>query len=375
MFKNKITLFRLLGFSVSIDASWVIILFLVVWSLARGVFPSFYPDLGDSGYWLMGLLGAVGFFICIIIHEFSHALAARRYGLEIRGITLFIFGGVAEMKEEPSSPKADFFMAIAGPLASLLLSLFFGVLYQFAVHLGWPTQAVGILGYLSAINLLLALFNLVPAFPTDGGRILRSALWWMKGDIRLATRLATRISLIFAMTIVLTGFFNLVGGNLIGGLWWILIGAFLFNAANASYQQLLMESSFRGKTVRHFMNPDPVTVSSHTTLQAFVENYVYHYHYKMFPVVEGSRILGSITISDVKAVPRDEWHHLLVGTLAQPLSPDNSISEDAPVKEAIRKMSESGLSRLLVIKQGELAGMVTLKDLLDFLALKMEFEE
>jgi len=374
MFKNKITLFKLLGFSVSIDASWVIILFLVVWSLARGVFPDYYPDLGDSLYWLMGLLGAVGFFICIIIHEFSHALAARRFGLEIRGITLFIFGGVAEMKEEPSTPKAEFFMAVAGPMASLLLSLFFGALYQFAGSLGWPTPAVGILGYLSAINMLLALFNMVPAFPTDGGRILRSALWWIKGDINWATRLASRISLLFAMAIVFIGFFNLVGGNLIGGLWWILIGAFLFNAANASYQQLLMERSFRGKTVRDFMNPDPVTVASHTTLQAFVDHYLYHYHYKMFPVVEESRILGSITISDVKAVPRDEWPHRLVGTLAQPLGQDNSISAGAPVKEAISKMSESGLSRLLVIEQGALTGIVTLKDLLDFLALKMEFE-
>ncbi len=374
MFKNKITLFRLLGFSVSVDASWVIILFLVVWSLARGVFPSYYPDLDAPGYWLMALLGAVGFFICIIIHEFSHALAARRYGLEIRGITLFIFGGVAEMKGEPGTPKAEFFMAIAGPMASLLLSVFFGMLYQIAGSLGWPTPAVGILGYLSAINLLLALFNMVPAFPTDGGRILRSALWWIKGDIRWATRLASRISLVFAMTIVFIGFFNFVGGNLIGGLWWILIGAFLYNAANASYQQLLMESSFRGKTVRDFMNPDPVTVSSNTTLQAFVENYLYHYHYKMFPVVEESRILGSITISDVKAVPRDEWHHRLVGTLIQPLSPENSISAGAPVKEAISKMSGSGLSRLLVIEKEALAGMVTLKDLLDFLALRMEFE-
>jgi Zn-dependent protease len=375
MFKNKIKLFRLLGFTVSVDTSWVVILFLVVWSLAKGVFPSYYPDLSGPSYWLMGLLGAVGFFVCIVIHEFSHSLVARRYGLEIRGITLFIFGGVAEMKEEPSSPKAEFFMAVAGPIASLLLSIFFGALYQIAGSLEWPVPAMGVLGYLSAINLLLALFNMVPAFPTDGGRVLRSALWWIKGDIHWATKLASRISLLFAMAIVFTGFISLVGGNFIGGLWWILIGSFLFNAANASYQHLLMERSFRGKTVRSFMNPNPVTVPSHTTLQEFVENYLYHYHYKMFPVVDGTGVSGIITIREVKAVPREEWPHLSVGRLAQPQSQDNSIAPGAPVKEALRQMSESGLSRLLVIEQGELVGIVTLKDLLEFLALKMEFEQ
>jgi len=375
MFRNKIKLFKLLGFTVSVDASWVIILFLVIWSLAKGLFPSFYPDLSATSYWLMGLLGAMGIFVCIIIHEFSHSLVARRYGLEIRGITLFIFGGVAEMEEEPTSPKTEFFMAIAGPIASLILAIFFGALYQIADNFEWPIPAIGTLGYLSAANLLLALFNMVPAFPTDGGRILRSVLWWIKGDIHWATRLASHISLVFATVIVFTGFVNLVGGNFIGGLWWILIGSFLFNAANASYQKMLMERSFRGKTVHHFMNTNPVTVPSHITLQEFVESFVYHYHYKMFPVVDSTGISGIITIRDVKAVPHEKWRHLVVGRLVQPQSPDNSISPDAPIKEALSKMSKSGLSRLLVIEQGELVGIVTLKDLLEFLALKMEFEQ
>lgn len=375
MFRNKITLFKLFGFSVSIDASWVIILFLVVWSLAKGLFPSFYPDLSDRTYWLMSLIGAIGFFASIVIHEFLHSLVARMYGLEMRGITLFVFGGVAEMKGEPSSPKAEFFMAVAGPIASLVLAVVFGLLYRSADILEWPIPAVGILGYLSGINLLLALFNMVPAFPTDGGRILRSALWWIKDDIRWATRLATRISLGFAMAIIAIGFINLIGGSFIGGLWWILIGSFLFNAANASYQHLQMDLSFRGKTVRHFMNPDPVTVPSHITLQEFVDNYVYHYHYKMFPVVEGNRVVGIITIGTVQAVPHEEWRHLFVGSLMQPQNQDNISSPDAPVKEALSKMNQTGLSRLLVIDRGNMAGIVTLKDLLEFLALKIELEE
>ena len=374
MFKHKITLFKLLGFTVSVDASWVIILFLVVWSLAEGIFPDFYPDLADQTYWMMGLIGAIGLFISIIIHEFSHSLVARRYGLEIRGITLFIFGGVAEMKEEPNSPKTEFFMAIAGPIASLMLSILFGVIYQIGDMLEWPVPIMGILGYLSGINMLLAVFNMVPAFPTDGGRILRSILWWIKGDIYWATRLASRISLVFAMAIVFIGFINLIDGNFIGGLWWILIGSFLFHAASASYQQLLMERSLRGKTVRYFMNPNPVTVPSYITLQMFVDDFVYHYHYKMFPVMDGNRIVGIITTQDVKTVPHDEWHYQQVGVLMQPQSPDNSIAVDTPIKEALSKMSGTGLSRLLVVEKGKMVGIVTLKDLLEFLALKMELE-
>ena len=374
MFRHKITLFKLFGFSVSIDASWVIILFLVVWLLAKELFPNYFPELTNLTYWLMGLAGAIGLFVSIIIHEFSHSLVARKYGLEIRGITLFIFGGVAEMKGEPSSPKAEFFMAIAGPIASLLLSILFGILYQIGDILEWPVPAMGILGYLSGINMLLVLFNMVPAFPTDGGRILRSVLWWIKGDIYWATRLASRISLMFAMAIMFIGFINLLGGNFIGGLWWILIGYFIFNAAGASYQHLLMERSFGEKTVRYFMNQNPITVPSHITLQEFVDKYVYHYHYKMFPVVDGSRVVGVITTQAVKTVPHEEWHHLQVGGLMQPQSPDNSVAPDTPVKEALSKMSISGLSRLLVLEHGKMVGIVTLKDLLEFLALKMELE-
>jgi len=375
MFRNKTTLFKLLGFSVSIDASWVIILFLVVWSLAKGLFPSYYPDLAQLTYWLMGLVGAVGLFVSIIIHEFSHSLIARKHGLAIRGITLFIFGGVAEMTEEPETPKSEFFMAIAGPIASLMLSLLFALVYQAGDKLGWPTPAMGIIGYLSAINMLLVVFNLVPAFPTDGGRILRSVLWWIRDDIYWATRLASRISLIFATAIIFVGFVSLVSGNFIGGLWWILIGSFLFNAAGASYRHLLTERSFGGKTVRYFMNPEPVTVPSNITLQTFVEKYLYHYHFKMFPVVEGGSVTGIITVQDIKSVPREEWPRLSIGSLMQPQTPDNTVAADAPVKQALNQMNILGLSRLLVLDHERMVGIITLKDLLEYLALKMELEE
>ncbi|MCO4844627.1 MAG: site-2 protease family protein [Sulfurovum sp.] len=374
MLKRKMTLFKLLGITVSVDASWGIILFLVVWSLSKGLFPYYFPDLSIQTYWLMGVAGAMGLFISIIIHEFSHSLIARKYGLEIKGITLFIFGGVAEMKDEPNNPKTEFFMAIAGPIASLILSILFGALYQIANIMELPVPLIGILGYLSAINMLLAVFNMLPAFPTDGGRILRSLLWWIKGDIHWATQVASRISLVFAIVIIFTGFMNMLGGNPLGGLWWILIGSFLFSAANTSYQRLLIKESFEGKTVRHFMNQAPVTVPYHITLQEFVDKYLYHYHYKMFPVVKDDKILGLITIQMLKSYPHEEWKHLLVDKVMQLKNSDNSIASSTPINDALNKMSETGLSRLLVVEHKKIVGIITLKDLLEYLALKMELE-
>ncbi|MFT7879803.1 MAG: site-2 protease family protein [Sulfurimonas sp.] len=374
MLKRKTELFKLLGFTVSVDISWGIILFLVVWSLAKGAFPAYYPNLTMQTYWLMGIVGALGLFISIIIHEFSHSLVARKYGLDIKGITLFIFGGVAEMKDEPETPKIEFLMAIAGPVASLLLSLLFGVLYQAAVAIELSIPVTGTLGYLSAINLLLAIFNMVPAFPTDGGRILRSILWWIKEDIRWATRTASRISVVFAMFIIFVGFMHLIQGSVIGGIWWILIGSFLFSAANSSYQSLLIKQSFAGKKVEEYMNPAPVTVPSHITLQEFVEQYLYPYHHKMFPVTENGTISGLITLQALKSVPPEKWTAMQVVQVMQNATEENTLSAASAVQDAMFAMNESGISRMLVRQDHKIVGIITLKDLLEFFTLKIELE-
>lgn len=374
MLQRKIGLFKLLGVKVSVDASWGIILFLVVWSLSKGYFPSYFPDLSIQTYWIMGVIGAIGLFISIIIHEFSHSLVARKYGMKIQGITLFIFGGVAEMKDEPKTPKSEFLMAIAGPIASFVLSIFFSGLTQVAEIWKVPIPIVAILGYLSTINLLIAVFNMIPAFPTDGGRVLRSLLWWIKGDIRWATQIASRISLMFAVVIIFMGFMHITGNNVMGGLWWILIGLFLFFAANASYQKLLIKESFEGKTVRHFMNPALVTVPYDITLQEFVDKYLYHYHYKMFPVVKNNVISGLITVQILKLHTHEEWKHLSVGQVMQEQDASNSIVSNTLIEDALNKMNESGVTRLLVLEHNKIVGIITLKDLLEYIALKMELE-
>lgn len=374
MLKRKLALFKLLGFTVSIDVSWGIILFLVVWSLSKGFFPSYFPGLSLQTYWFMGVIGALGLFVSIIIHEFSHALVARKYGMKIKGITLFIFGGVAEMRDEPSTPQSEFFMAIAGPIASFTLSILFSGLTQVAETMKLSLPLVALLSYLSMINLLVAVFNMIPAFPTDGGRVLRSLLWWIRGDIHWATQIASRISLLFAVVIIFTGFIHMTGGNAIGGLWWILIGSFLFFAANTSYQQLLLKESFKGKTVRHFMNPEPVSVPFDITLQAFVEKYLYRYHYKMFPVLKEGKIFGLITVQKLKLHTHEEWKHLLVGQVMDQPTPSNSVASNTPIDAALNQMNESGFTRLLVVEDNKIVGIITLKDLLEYIALKMELE-
>jgi Zn-dependent protease len=375
MFTRRVTLFKLLGFSVRIDISWVVIAALVTWSLATGVFPQFYEGLPGAAYWLMGAAGAVGLFASIVFHEMCHSLVARAYGLEMKGITLFIFGGVAEMDEEPQSAKVEFLMAAAGPLSSVLLAFGFFAAYTFWAVARLPVPVGAVIAYLGWMNIVLAVFNLVPAFPLDGGRILRAALWSWKENLKWATRAASRIGSGFGLALILMGLLSLFRGNLIGGVWWLLIGMFLRNAAGKSYQQLLARQALSGEPVGRFMEPRPIVAPPTISIEEFVEDYVYRYHFKMFPVIENDRLLGSVSTREVKEIPRSEWAGLTVADVLAPCSPDNTISPEADSLVAISKMSGSGASRLIVVEGDRLVGIVSLKDMLKFLSLKVELEE
>jgi len=374
MFGREITLFKLFGFEVKVDASWLVIAFLVTWTLANGMFPRYYPGLSVSTYWIMGACGAAGLFASIVIHEFFHSFVARHYGLPMHGITLFMFGGVAEMKEEPPSAKTEFLMAIAGPITSIVIG---AVFFQFAVLglvAGWPRPVLGTLNYLKYINWLLAGFNLLPAFPLDGGRMLRSAIWYWKNDLRLATRISSRIGLAFGTALILMGIFSMLLGGFIGGMWWILIGMFLRGVAQGSYQKLLMRQTLEGEPVRRFMKEDPVTVPPSVPLQELVEDYFYRYHYKTFPVEEGGKLLGCVTAKDVKDIPREEWGSRDVRSVVRDSTPRNTIAPGTDAMKALALMKRSGCSRLLVAERGKLVGIVTLKDLLKFFSLKIDLE-
>ncbi len=375
MFGKRLKLFKLFGFEVGVDLSWVIIAILIAWSLSTGYFPFQYENLSTRTYWIMGIVGALGLFISIIAHEFSHSLAAKKFGLPMKGITLFIFGGVAEMTDEPPSPKAEFTMAIMGPVASVALALFFYTAYQMGAAAGWRDPVVGVVGYLGFINLVLAIFNLIPAFPLDGGRVLRSVLWGWKDDLRWATRVSSRIGAGFGVFLIVLGFLRVINGNFVGGMWFFLIGMFLHGAARASYQQLITRRALQGETVRRFMKTDPVTVPPSITLDRVVEDYIYKYHHKLFPVTDSGRLIGCITTREVKEIPQEQWPHRTAGQVAQDCSETNTISPDADALNALSRMSRNGSSRLMVVEGDQVVGIIALKDMLSFLSLKVELNE
>jgi len=375
MFGPRVTLFRLFGFAVRVDASWLIIALLVTWSLAAGLFPQFIEGFSTTTYWLMGIAGALGLFASIVLHELGHSLMARKYGVEMRGITLFIFGGVAEMDREPESAEAELMVAIAGPIVSVALALGFwgaGVLGEGA---GLPKTIWPILNYLGVINGVLVAFNIIPAFPLDGGRVLRAALWAWKGSLMKATKITSTIGQGFAFLLIALAILQLFTGNFIGAMWWFLLGMFLRGAAQMSYQQLVFRKALEGEPVRRFMRDDPVTVPDSISLDEFVQEYVYRHHFKMFPVVSDGELLGCINTKQVKEIPREEWGSRTVHEVARRCTDENTVGPDEDAMKVLSRMNRSGESRMMVVDDGELAGVITLKDLLGFLSMKIEMEE
>jgi Zn-dependent protease/predicted transcriptional regulator len=374
MFGKKIHLFTLFGFSVGIDFTWFFLAVLVAWSLAAYLFPLYYKGYSTGIYWAMGVAGAVGLFFSIVFHEFWHSMVARRLGLPMKGITLFIFGGVAEMEDEPASAKVEFLMAIVGPLSSLVLAGIFLLIYWGGRAGHWPMGVWGVLQYLGWLNLLLAVFNMIPAFPLDGGRVLRSILWAVKGDLRWSTRVAAAMGSGFGILLIILGVLTFIAGAFISGLWYFLIGLFVRAAARMSYRQALIRSALTGETVARFMRTDPVVVAPSVSLRELVDDYFYRYHYKMFPVVTDGMLVGCIASRQVGNVPREQWDQRRVQDVLTPCSPQNTVSPNTDAMQALAIMSRTGNGRLMVVDDGRLVGIVTLKDLLKFLDLKLDLE-
>jgi Zn-dependent protease/CBS domain-containing protein len=375
MFGKRIPLFRLFGFEIRADASWFIILALLTWTLSSGSFRLRYPGLSGGEYWIMGISGALTLFASVVVHELFHSLVARRYGLPMKGITLFIFGGIAEMEDEPPSAKAEFLMAIAGPAASVLIGAVFYALF-WLLRPALPIPALAVLEYLYGINWLLAAFNLIPAFPLDGGRVLRSALWshW-KSDLPKATRIASSIGSGFGVLLIAFGIFRLFMADFTGAIWWFLIGMFLRSASQASYQQVLMKTVLEGEPIERFMKTDPVTVSPDIPVATLVEDFVYRHHHKMFPVVADSdSLLGCVTTDEIRNLPREEWTHRTVKEITRPCSEENTALPGTDARQALSRMTKNGISRMMVVKNNHLMGIISLKDLLGFLSTKLEIE-
>lgn len=368
-------LFTLAGFRVGMDLSWLIIAFLVMWTLASGVFPGQYPGLSSSTYWFMGIACAAGLLMSIVLHELSHSLVARRFGMPIGGITLFVFGGIAQMEQQPPSPGAEARMAIAGPLASVLIG---GVLYGLHSLAGssMPVPLAGVVRYLGLINLVLAGFNLVPAFPLDGGRLLRAALWKAKHSVRRATRISSNVGRYFGYLLIGLGMLALLAGNLITGIWWGLIGLFIAGAARSSYRQLLLRRELEGEPVSRFMEDSPLTVPADTTVEELLRDYVYRHYKKMFPVTDrDGGLVGCVSTEEIKHVPEDQRGMKTAGQIALRCNEETTIAPDEDATKALARMKSGQRSRLVVAENGRPVGVITLKDLLWLLAMKVDLEE
>ncbi len=396
MFGPRFRICTLFGLPIYIDLSWFIILLLITWSLAEGLFVELPTILEawrateatlaaaealaeQAGLrWVLGLVGALGLFGSVLLHELGHARAAEMFGVPMRGITLFIFGGVAEMNEEPPSAKAEFWVAVAGPIVTVVLFALgvFAWSLGLAVNLALP--ATTIIAYLTIVNGVLLAFNMLPAFPLDGGRVLRAAIWAYSGKLTKATRITSQIGGGFGLALIFLGLLRLfAAGDLLGAIWWALVGLFLRAAANMSYQRVLARQALHGETLERFMNRHPVTVTPDLPVDELVHDFIYRYHYKMFPVVNGDgELQGCLTIDQLKDVPRDAWPSTAVGQVMERCGPDNTLRIDQDPLEALTSMHATNKSRMMVLDDGgRLVGVVSLKDLMEFLSLKLELGE
>lgn len=366
---KNITLIEIFGFKIKVNISWVFIALLLSWALAQGYFPNVYEGLTKITYWWMGVIAMLGLFVSIVLHELAHSVVARAFGMEIKGITLWLLGGVAEMADEPPHPRAEFLMAIAGPIMSVVLALLFFTVSAFFGAGGDITPIGAIFQYLGMLNVILAVFNLIPAFPLDGGRVARAALWAWKGDYYWATNVAARMGSIFGITLMVFGVIAALTGAGLGGLWWVILGMFVRFTADASRSQLQATHALEGRIVSDYMTRNPIIVPPGITVSDLIDNWIYKRSFEFFPVVDAGRVIGSVSLTEVRMVPSGEREKTRVGDIMLPCSPKTMIEADASAAAALKQMQSTGNSLLLVMADGTLIGVIALKDLMKLIAI------
>ncbi len=347
------------GFEIRVDLSWFLIFFLILWSLTKNLFPANYPELSETTYLLMGAVGTLLFFASLVAHELAHSLVAKAKGIPVEGITLFVFGGISRTRMDAETPGDEFQIAVVGPLVSLILAGLFALIWWFSHRTGWTSVVTGVARYLASINLLLAIFNLLPGFPLDGGRLFRSLVWKITGDLKKATRIASWGGQFFAYVIMTLGLVQLFGGNLLGGWWLVLIGWFLANAASMSYQQHLILTGLKGVRAKEVMTRAPETVPDDLSLQTLVDDYFLHRRYQSFPVTHNGRLIGIISLNQVKEMPRSQWVKQTVANTMTPINDTVTVSPETPMTQVLQKMEDSGLRRVLVTRDDQLQGIIT----------------
>jgi Zn-dependent protease/CBS domain-containing protein len=358
---------RWFGFEVRIDYSWFLIFFLVMWTFSVGVFPHELPGYPEAAYWTMGVVAALLLFLSVLLHELSHSAVARTRGIRVEGITLFIFGGVAQTSMEATRPVDEFLLTAAGPLCSVALS---GIFYGLAVaadFAGLTGPITEVAGYLAFLNLALAVFNLVPGFPLDGGRLFRSAMWQITGDLRKATRWATTAGRGFGYLMMLVGLWFLWQGALLNGLWLAFIGWFLSNAATNSWRQFVARRMLTGVPVARALKPLPAAVDAERTLADVIDEPFLRAGVGAVPVLSAGNLVGVLSVEDVAGVSPAERSSTRVGSVMTPIERVPSVPSDASLESVLGRLRAGDGARLLVVDEGRLVGILTPHDIAGWL--------
>ncbi|MCX5749548.1 MAG: site-2 protease family protein [Candidatus Saganbacteria bacterium] len=368
--RSAIKVGTLIGIPIEINYSWLLIFGLVTWTLATLHFPYRVPGLPPLHYWIASVIAAFLLFVSLLLHELAHSYIAQKKGLAIKKITLFIFGGVAQMESEPELPNIEFQMALAGPFFSLSMAAFSFVLMSILTAMGISGLSVETFRYLWWMNVTIAVFNMIPGFPLDGGRVLRAVIWHFNGNLRDATRIATIFGKLFSFAFMMTGLFFLYMMQFVTGIWFIVIGLFLHEAAELCYQQLILKKALLGVPVRDVMVADVITVHPELTIDRLIRDYFYKHRHMGFPVVENGKLLGLITLQDVGQIPDDRKPLTKVRDLTVPAKQELLICPEHDALEALLKVTKSGLGKLLVVENGRLLGIIAQTDLVKLFEIK-----
>lgn len=372
--KAHIKLGRIAGIQIGLHYSWLIIALLITFSLAAH-FRLQNPEWGETLIIGLSILTSVLFFVGIVLHELSHAVVAKMRGLPVRSITLFALGGVALIEKEAADASTEFWMGIVGPITSFVIGI---VCLGLASLFGWqppefPTTPLSAMFmWLGVINIVLAVFNMVPGFPLDGGRVLRAVVWWITGDAARSTRIAARVGQVVAFGLITFGIFRFFSGGGFGGLWLAFIGWFLLEASRESYAQVEVAEGLRGVRVKDVMEPDCPTIDSRTNLQTFVDEHLLRSGRHCFVVVENGRVEGLITSHEVKGVERQKWPYTTIDDVMRPLADLKTVSPETQLSDALELMGRSDVHQVPVVSGGSLVGLLTRGHILQLLRTRSE---
>ena len=369
---NSIRIGSIKKIDIEINYNWIIIFLLITFMFSNFYFPLYFPDWPDFLYWIEGAVLAIMLFVSVLLHELSHSMVSMHYGIPVTKISLFIFGGLAYIEKEADSPKKEFFIAIAGPLMSVFLFGVFTLTGSLLQSAGVTDIVTAPLLFIGQMNIVLAIFNLFPALPLDGGRILTAIIWAIKKDRVYATRVAGSSGTIFSYGLMMLGILNILSGNLIGGIWLIFIGIFIGQSSQSSYQNALLEKLFNNLTVRDIMTSPVLTVDLHMSVSDVLRDFFYHYKHPFFPVEDDGMIVGAIMLKSLKSVNEKGMEDILVQQVYEPLDKRFIISPDEPAQNALRMMASNELGRFMVMENNILIGILSKTDLIKYISIYNE---